>query len=49
MGMSLSRLWQQQSKKNEAHKLLSEIYNWFTKGFETKDLQEAQALLKELA
>ena len=46
--MSLSRLWQQQGKQHEAHKMLSEIYNWFTEGFDTKDLQEAQALLDEL-
>jgi predicted ATPase len=46
--MSLSRLWQQQSKKKEAHQMLSEIYNWFTEGFDTKDLQEAKALLAEL-
>jgi len=45
---SLARLWQQQGKKAEAHKLLSEIYNWFTEGFDTKDLQEAKALLEEL-
>jgi predicted ATPase len=47
--MSLSRLWQQQDKKKEAHELLSDIYNWFTEGFDTKDLQEAKALLEELA
>jgi predicted ATPase len=46
--MSLSRLWQQQDKKKEAHELLAEIYGWFTEGFETKDLQEAKALLEEL-
>jgi len=28
--------------------MLAEIYGWFTEGFETKDLQEAKALLKEL-
>jgi len=28
---------------------LSEIYGWFTEGFDTKDLQEAKALLEELA
>jgi predicted ATPase len=33
---------------NEAHQMLFEIYNWFTEGFDTKDLQEAKALLKEL-
>ncbi|MBI3797962.1 MAG: AAA family ATPase [Deltaproteobacteria bacterium] len=46
--MSLSRLWQQQGKKGEAQPLLAEIYGWFTEGFDTKDLQEAKALLAEL-
>jgi predicted ATPase len=46
---SLARLWQRQGKRAEAHKLLSEVYNWFTEGFDTKDLQEAKALLRELA
>jgi predicted ATPase len=46
---SLARLWQQQGKRAEAHILLSEIYHWFTEGFDTKDLQEAKALLDELS
>jgi predicted ATPase len=46
--ISLSRLWQQQGKKVESHEMLSEIYNWFTEGFDTKDLQEAKVLLAEL-
>jgi class 3 adenylate cyclase/predicted ATPase len=46
--MSLSRLWQQQGKRQEAHDLLAEIYAWFTEGFDTADLQEAKALLEEL-
>jgi predicted ATPase len=46
--MSLVRLWQQQGKKTEAHKMLSEIYGWFTEGFDTKDLQEAKELLESL-
>ena len=46
--MSLARLWQQQGKRDEARNMLAEIYNWFTEGFETKDLQEAKALLGEL-
>ena len=45
--MSLSRLWQQ-GKKDEARKLLADIYGWFTEGFDTKDLQEAKALLESL-
>src|SRR5262249_7727704 len=47
--MSLSRLWQQQGKQDEARQLLAEIYHWFTEGFDTKDLQEAKALLEDLA
>jgi class 3 adenylate cyclase/predicted ATPase len=46
--MSLARLWQQQGKTAEARQLLAEIYGWFTEGFDTKDLQEAKALLEEL-
>jgi predicted ATPase len=45
---SLARLWQQRKKSAEAHQALSEIYNWFTEGFDTKDLQEAKALIAEL-
>ena len=44
-GMDLSRLWQQQSRQNEAHQLLSGVYTWFTEGFATRDLKEAKALL----
>jgi class 3 adenylate cyclase/predicted ATPase len=36
------------TKLDEAHMLLSEVYNWFTEGFDTKDLQEAKALLEAL-
>jgi predicted ATPase len=46
--MSLCRLWQTQGKRAEAYQKLAEIYNWFTEGFDTLDLQEAQALLEAL-
>jgi predicted ATPase len=46
---SLSRLWQQQGKRQEAYDLLAEVYAWFTEGFDTADLQEAKALLEDLA
>jgi class 3 adenylate cyclase/predicted ATPase/ribosomal protein L40E len=46
---SLARLWQAQGKAAEAHKMLSEVYNWFTEGFDTKDLREAKALIEELS
>jgi len=47
--MSLNRLWQQQGKKKEARQILSELYGWFTEGFDTADLKEAKALLEELS
>jgi predicted ATPase len=43
--MSLSRLWQQHGKRQEAHDLLAPVYGCFTEGFDTPDLQEAKALL----
>jgi len=46
---SLARLWQHQGKQAEAHEMLAEIYHWFTEGFDTKDLQEAKALLEGLS
>ena len=36
------------TKLDEAHRMLSEVYNWFTEGFDTKDLQEAKVLLEGL-
>jgi predicted ATPase len=47
--MSLSRLWQQQGKRDEARKLLAPVYGWFTEGFDTADVQEAQVWLEELS
>jgi predicted ATPase len=46
---SLARLWQQQDRKDEARELLAPVYDWFTEGFDTRDLKEAKALLEELA
>jgi predicted ATPase len=46
--ISLSRLLQKQGRSAEARQLLSEIYAWFTEGFDTPDLKEAKALLDEL-
>jgi predicted ATPase len=45
---SLARLWQQQGKRTEARELLAPVYDWFTEGFDTADLQEAKALLEDL-
>ena len=45
---SLARLWQSQGKRRDAYDLLAPVYDWFTEGFDTKDLLEAKALLAEL-
>ncbi len=47
--MSLCRLWRAQGRKEEARRLLSEIYGWFTEGFDTADLKDAKALLEKLS
>jgi predicted ATPase len=47
--LSLSRLYRLQGKEEEARPILAEIYGWFTEGFDTADLQEAQALLQVLS
>jgi predicted ATPase len=46
---SLARLRQQQGKREEARQVLGDVYGWFTEGSDTADLQEAKALLEELA
>jgi predicted ATPase len=46
---SLSRLWQKQGKKTEALKMLTQIYGWFSEGFDTPDLKDAKALLEQLS
>jgi predicted ATPase len=47
--VNLGRLWQRQGKRDEARQLLAEVYDWFTEGFDTADLQEAKALLAQLS
>jgi predicted ATPase len=49
VAMSLARLWQQHGKRVEAHELLADVYNWFTEGLETADLNAARKLLSELS
>jgi predicted ATPase len=43
--MSMARLWRDQGKREEARELLAPVYGWFTEGFDTRDLKEAEALL----
>jgi predicted ATPase len=45
---SLARLWQSQDKRQDAYDLLAPVYEWFTEGFDTADLQEAKVLLEAL-
>jgi class 3 adenylate cyclase/predicted ATPase len=45
---SLARLWRDQGKVERARELLAPVYEWFTEGFDTRDLKEAKALLEEL-
>jgi tetratricopeptide (TPR) repeat protein len=45
---SLARLWGEQGRRAEARELLAPVYGWFTEGFDTPDLKEANALLDEL-
>jgi class 3 adenylate cyclase/predicted ATPase len=47
--MSLARLWRDQRKRAAGHALLAPVYRWFSEGFDTPVLQEAKALLEELA
>jgi predicted ATPase len=47
--MSLARLLDKQGRRDEARAMLTEIYNWFTEGFDTADLKDAKALLDELS
>jgi predicted ATPase len=46
---SIARFWRNQGRRQEARDLLAPIYGWFTEGFDTRDLKEANALLDELA
>ncbi|MDH2406257.1 hypothetical protein QCM77_41250 [Bradyrhizobium sp. SSUT18] len=47
--ISLARLRRDQGKHSEARALLAPVYGWFTEGFDTRDLEEAKALLDELS
>jgi predicted ATPase len=47
--MSMARLWRDQGKRQQARELLAPVYGWFTEGFDTRDLKDAKALLKQLA
>jgi predicted ATPase len=45
---SLARLLAKEGASEEAHAMLTEIYDWFTEGFDTADLKDARLLLNDL-
>ena len=47
--LAVGEAWQSQGNRNEACDLLASVYNGFTEGVDTKDLNEANALLEEVA
>jgi class 3 adenylate cyclase/tetratricopeptide (TPR) repeat protein len=47
--MSMARLWRDQGKRQQAHDLLAPVYGSFTEGFDTPVVQDARALLDQLA
>jgi DNA-binding SARP family transcriptional activator/predicted ATPase len=47
--IDLANLWKEQRELEKAHKLLFDIYSWFTEGFDTPDLKKAKLLLETLA
>jgi class 3 adenylate cyclase/tetratricopeptide (TPR) repeat protein len=46
---SLARLWRDGGRREDAHRVLADVYEWFTEGFETADLKTAKWLLDELS
>jgi predicted ATPase len=46
---SLAKHWRAEGRYVEANFLLQPVYSWFTEGFDTPDLQYAQALLNEVS
>jgi predicted ATPase len=48
VAMSMARHWRDQGNRKQACGLLAPIYGWFAEGFDTRDLNEAKALLQEL-
>ncbi len=46
---SLSRLLRDQRRHDEARAVLAPVYDWFTEGFDTLDLKDAESLLEEVS
>ena len=46
---NLARLWQATGRAVAARQLLAPLYDWFTEGFDTPDLQSARTLITQLS
>ena len=49
MDARMMELRAKQGSGDEPRMILSEIYNWFTEGFDTAELKDARASLEELS
>ena len=45
----LAQLYQRQERHDDVRELLEPIYEWFTQGFDTSDLNETKALLDQFS
>jgi hypothetical protein len=45
--ISLGRFWKTYGKRESAWRILTEVCDWFTEGFETEDFKQAKTLLCE--
>jgi adenylate cyclase len=46
--VELAQLWQTQGKSKKAHDLLKNVYDWFSEGYDSVDLQQGKIILDEL-
>ena len=46
--MSMASLYRDQGQRDKSRDLLAPVYGWFTEGFDTPDLKDAQALIDDL-
>ena len=46
--MSLGRLWRDEGRRADAHRLVREVHDWFTEGFDIADVRDAESLMHEL-
>jgi predicted ATPase len=47
--VSLARLWQDRGKHGRARDILAPVFEWFTEGFDTADLNDAKLLIESLS